>query len=111
MCFDAYHRRYRSLPGAFGVAARTWSDGSCQDAALVRFWCSQGARAVLRGMIVRVRRYKRVSASVRARVATGFVGGVPRVFLLLLTRTVVRPLTLKDLWAISNYFDSDVSVM
>ena len=26
-------------------------------------------------------------------------------------RTVVRPLTLKDLWAISNYFDSDVSVM
>ena len=27
VCFDAYHRRYRSLPGAFGVAARTWSDG------------------------------------------------------------------------------------
>ena len=22
MCFDAYHRRYRSLPGASGVAAR-----------------------------------------------------------------------------------------
>ena len=28
-----------------------------------------------------------------------------------MARTVVRPLTLKDLWAISNYFDSDVTVV